>query len=54
MRVKAGGNRLSFVEFQLPTLVGEPPDGIAQTAGGSLDHSLHRLSPPFVRRLVRG
>ena len=23
----AGGDRLSFIEFQLPTLVDEPPDG---------------------------
>jgi len=27
MRSKAGGDRLSFVEFQLPTLVADPPDG---------------------------
>ena len=27
MRSKAGGDRLSFVEFQLPTLVDEPPEG---------------------------
>jgi hypothetical protein len=27
MRSKAGGDRLSFVEFQLPSLVDDPPDG---------------------------
>jgi bifunctional non-homologous end joining protein LigD len=29
MRSKAGGDRLSFVEFQLPTLVDDPPEGNA-------------------------
>ena len=24
---RAGGDRLSFIDFQLPTLVDEPPDG---------------------------
>ena len=27
MRSKAGGDRLSFVEFKLPTLVDDPPEG---------------------------
>ena len=27
MRSKAGGDRLSFIDFQLPTLVDDPPEG---------------------------
>jgi bifunctional non-homologous end joining protein LigD len=29
MRSKAGGDRLSFIDFQLPTLVDDPPEGDA-------------------------
>jgi bifunctional non-homologous end joining protein LigD len=29
MRSKAGGDRLRFIEFQLPTLVDRPPEGDA-------------------------